>query len=57
MTDPDACSSYTLGPGQVPLEALTELRRLVDVLSLEKGLPNALEERTGGIASKGVENA
>ena len=51
MTDPEACSSHTLGPGLVTLKSLTELRNLVDVLSSEKDLPNASEERTAGVVS------
>jgi hypothetical protein len=43
MTDPEVCSLHTLGPGQVTLEALTELRNLIDISSSENVLSSALE--------------
>ena len=46
MTDPEACSWHSLGTGQVTVEALKELRNLVDVLSAEKDLSSVLKERT-----------
>lgn len=52
MTEAEACSSHTLGPGQVTIKALTELRSLVDVLSSEKNLQSASEERSVGVISR-----